>query len=68
MVINVFSPASAKNFEEYAKFMLVEERRKGASRYFFVADDLIAELGLLCVDDSDDLTESYGPTCSLARS
>ena len=64
MIINVYAAASAKNFEEFGKFMqmpkrvMPEGRREGARR-FFVAGDLMLELGLLCMMDNDDLKEVY---------
>ena len=68
MVINVYSPDSAKIFEEYEKFMhmltrvMVEGRREGA-RGYFVAGDLNVDLALLCLEDSDDLKDICGPQC-----
>ena len=62
------APDSAKDFEEHKKFMQVlkrvvlEGRKEGARRYI-VACDLNVNLGLTCMEDSDDLKDIYGPRC-----
>ena len=68
MVINVYAPDSAKNFEGTEKFTPMLERvmlegRKEDARWCFVAEDLNVELGLSCMEDGDDLQGTYGPKC-----
>ena len=66
MVISVYAPDSAKDFEEYDKFMrelakvLLEGRTEGARRFFF-SGDLNVELGLLGMDEDEEMQEFYGP-------
>ena len=68
MVVNVYAPDSAKNFEEYEKFMQMPRRlmldgRKEVKRWYFVAGDLCVGLRLFCLEDGDDLQDIYGPQC-----
>ena len=68
MIINVYTRRSAKNFEEYEDFMQMLKRvmlegRREVARLHFVAGDRGAELGLSCMEDSDDLKDICGPQC-----
>ena len=46
----------------HCKKVMLEGRKEGARR-FHVAGELNVELGLPCVEDSDDLKRIYGPQC-----
>ena len=49
MVTGVYAPDSAKDFEEYEKFMWGLEGRKEGARCFFIAGGMDTELGFLCM-------------------
>ena len=68
MVICVYAPDSARDFEKYPKFMgeltkVLQEGRKEGARRFFVAGDMGTEFGCLCMDHDEEMQNMYGPQC-----
>ena len=67
MVICVYAPDSAKDFEEYEKFTqrlttkVMLEGRKGRARRLIIAGGLVVGLRFYCMDEDEEMKEIYGP-------
>ena len=69
MIICIHAPDSAKDFEEYEKFMgemtkvQHEGLREGARRFYIASVFQHRVRILMCADEDEELREMYGPQC-----